>query len=152
MLINKFKLKYGNRPELSKYIDNEVGRFLANDRLTENNLKNLDSKIGKEAESRDKKSQILDDRRSQRSGRSQSAYSQGRVSRRSAGGLSAQALSALNAQNDKKSQAGDVKSRASRRSGVSQGRPAYAASITSSQKAATEVYSEINENEEWVAI
>jgi Ran GTPase-activating protein (RanGAP) involved in mRNA processing and transport len=61
-------------------------------------------------------------------------------------------LSALNGQNDKKSQAGDVRSRASRRSGVSQGRPAYAASIASSQKAPTEVYSEINENEEWVAI
>jgi hypothetical protein len=45
---------------------------LANDRLTEGNLKNLDSKIGKEADNRDKKSQILDDRKSQRS---QSAYS-----------------------------------------------------------------------------
>jgi hypothetical protein len=72
MLINKFKLKYGNKPELSRFIDNEVGRFLANDRLTEGNLKNLDSKIGKEADNRDKKSQILDDRKSQRS---QSAYS-----------------------------------------------------------------------------
>ena len=149
MLINKFKLKYGNKPELSRFIDNEVGRFLANDRLTEGNLKNLDTKIGKEADNRDKKSQILDDRKSVRS---QSAYSQGRVSRKSAGGLSAQALSALNGQNDKKSQAGDVRSRASRRSGASQGRPAYAASIASSQRAPTEVYSEINENEEWVAI
>jgi hypothetical protein len=67
MLINKFKLKYGNKPELGKFIDNEVAKFLANDRLTENNLKNLDSKISKEADNRDKKSQILGDRQSQRS-------------------------------------------------------------------------------------
>ena len=74
MLINKFKLKYGNKPTLSKYIDNEVNRFLTNDRLTEDNLKNLDTKIGKEAFNRDKKSQILND---QKSGRSNSAYSRG---------------------------------------------------------------------------
>lgn len=55
MLINKFKLKYGNKPALSKYIDNEVQRFLANDRLNEENLKNLDNKISKEADQRDKK-------------------------------------------------------------------------------------------------
>jgi len=59
-------------------------------------------------------------------------------------------LSALNAQNERKSQAGDARSR---RSGASQGRPAaYAASTISSKKAATEMYSEINENEEWAAI
>ena len=56
MLINKFKLKYGNKPNLSKYIDNEVHRFLNNDRLTEDNLKNLDSKIGKEADKKDRQS------------------------------------------------------------------------------------------------
>ena len=61
MLINKFKLKYGNKPTLSKYIDNEVNRFLTNDRLTEDNLKSLDTKIGKEALNREKKSQILND-------------------------------------------------------------------------------------------
>ena len=42
MLINKFRLKYGNKPNISTYIDNEVKKFLANDRLTEGNLKNLD--------------------------------------------------------------------------------------------------------------
>ena len=72
MLINKFKLKYGNKPSLTKYIDNEVKRFLTNDRLNEENLKNLDNKISKEAENRDKKSQILEDRQSVRSN---SAYS-----------------------------------------------------------------------------
>ena len=54
MLINKFKLKYGNKPNISKYIDNEVHRFLNNDRLTEDNLKNLDTKIGREADKKDR--------------------------------------------------------------------------------------------------
>lgn len=122
MLVNKFKLKYGNKGALSSYIENEVHKFLANDRLTEANLKNLDGKIQKEAGNRDKKSAILDDRRSQRS---QSAYSN--ASRRSqksgAGGrLSAAGLSALNAENRSKAgAAGDdarsqVSQAASRRS------------------------------------
>jgi len=64
MLINKFKLKYGNKPLITKYIDNEVNRFLTNDRLTEDNLKGLDVKIGKEADKRDRASAIGDDRRS----------------------------------------------------------------------------------------
>ena len=73
MLIHKFKLKYGNQSQLSKFIDNEVNRFLTNDRLTEGNLKNLDHKIGKEAMNREKKAAILDDRKSQGQ-RSKSAY------------------------------------------------------------------------------
>ena len=64
MLISKFKLKYGDRPQLNKYIDNEVARFLKNDRLTEDNLRNLDTKISKEADLRDKKEAILEDRKS----------------------------------------------------------------------------------------
>merc|ERR1712166_1153298 len=64
MLINKFKLKYGDKPQIGKYIDNEVARFLKNDRLTEANLQNLDTKINKEVNLRDKKDDIL----SQRSG------------------------------------------------------------------------------------
>lgn len=67
MLINKFKLKYGNKPVIAQYIDNEVGKFLKNDRLTEENLKRLDEKISKESELRDKKEAILDDRKSQKS-------------------------------------------------------------------------------------
>jgi hypothetical protein len=64
MLISKFKLKYGDKPQLSKYIDNEVAKFLKDGRLTENNLRNLDTKISKEADLRDKKEAILDDRKS----------------------------------------------------------------------------------------
>jgi len=49
MLINKFKVKYGDKPVIGKFIDNEVNRFLKNDRLTEDTLRNLDSKIMNEA-------------------------------------------------------------------------------------------------------
>ena len=49
MLISKFKLKYGEKQNLAKYIDNEVTRFMKNGRLTEENIRNLDSKISKEA-------------------------------------------------------------------------------------------------------
>lgn len=139
MLINKFKLKYGDKANLGKYIDNEVHKFLSNDRLTEANLKNLDTKIGREAQQRDKKSQILSDARSQRSVRSGSARS-GAPSVRSRGGISAAALSAFNHQNDATSQRSRGKSAAGPRS------------YLSSQKAQTEVFSEINENDEWAAI
>ncbi len=53
---------------MATYIDNEVTRFLKNDRLTEDNLKNLDDKIMKECRIREKKDAILDDRKSERSG------------------------------------------------------------------------------------
>ena len=71
MLINKFKLKYGDRQNINKYIDNEVGKFLKNDRLTEDNLKRLDDKINKEAELRAKKEGIVQDRQSERDAASQ---------------------------------------------------------------------------------
>jgi hypothetical protein len=66
MLTNKFKLKYGGKANVSKYIDNEVGKFLKNDRLSEDNLKRLDEKIGKEFDLRAKKDDILQDRQSQK--------------------------------------------------------------------------------------
>jgi hypothetical protein len=67
MLVNKFRLKYGDKPNLSKYIAQEVAKYLKNDRLTEESLRQLDTKISHEANLRDKKEQILDDRRSGRS-------------------------------------------------------------------------------------
>lgn len=67
MLINKFKLKYGDRPGIAKFIDNEVAKYLKNDRLTEDTLRNLDSKIMKEVALRDKKDAIQDDRKSTQS-------------------------------------------------------------------------------------
>lgn len=145
MLVNKFKLKYGDKPRLANYIDNEVQRFLAHDRLTENNLKDLDGKIQKEAENRDRKSAILEDRRSQRS---QSAYSQvSRQSQKSRGGLSAAHLNQLNVENKQNTIDADARSRASR--AVSQGRQSYASTAS---RVKSEAYSEINENDEWVAI
>jgi hypothetical protein len=152
MLVNKFKLKYGNQAVLSKFIENEVQKFLAHDRLTEVNLKALDIKIMKEADKKDRQQEILDDRKSQ-GARSQSAHSQvSRRSIRSAGGLSAAALNQLNARNaaDATSRPGDA---ASRRSAVSQSRASVARTILSSKRShVSEVYSEINENDEWVAI
>lgn len=71
MLITKFKNKYGDKPQIAAYIDNEVQKFLKNDRLTEDNLKKLDDKILKELELRDRKDAIIDDRKSQRSSNSQ---------------------------------------------------------------------------------
>ena len=50
---------------LAAYIDNEVQKFINNDRLTEDNLKKLDDKICKEAFSREKRDALLnDDKRS----------------------------------------------------------------------------------------
>jgi hypothetical protein len=49
LLINKFKVKYGAQQGMSKFIENEVSRFLTNERLTETNLKQLDYKIAKES-------------------------------------------------------------------------------------------------------
>ena len=77
LLINKFKVKYGDKgPTLAKYIDNEVQKFLKNDRLTEDNLKKLDERILKESEVRDRKETILDDRKSQKAGGAPRALSQ----------------------------------------------------------------------------
>jgi hypothetical protein len=66
LLMSKFKLKYGNKPTIARYIDNEVQKFLVNDRLTERNLVQLDDKIAREAELREKKGAIINDRQSGR--------------------------------------------------------------------------------------
>lgn len=92
MLISKFKVKYGDKPSLSKYIDNEVNRFMKNGRLTEDNLRQLDTKINKEAALRDKKAEILDDHKSQRS-----------ASQRSNRSHRSQKAAAADAEDDRKS-------------------------------------------------
>jgi hypothetical protein len=130
MLINKFKLKYGDKAGISRFIDNEVVKYLKNDRLTEETLRNLDSKIMKEVTLRDKREAIQDDRRSNASGRANSTT-----------GLRKPAL--------------DTVSNHSRMSQRSVGRRAGAdnVSVTSSQAPPlTEVYSEIAEEDEWTAI
>jgi hypothetical protein len=65
LLINKFKLKYGENAE--KLITSEVSKFLKNDRLTEGNLVKLDEKIGKANDKSHKADDILSEHRSQKS-------------------------------------------------------------------------------------
>lgn len=130
MLVNKFKLKYGDKPNLSKYIDNAVATYLKNDRLTEESLRQLDTKISAEASLRDKKEQILDDHRS---GRASSRPASQRGSGKVAGVFDAQSVR-------------------SRSSAGSRKPAADAVSVASSQRAPTEVYSEIAEDDQWAAI
>ena len=91
-----FKLNYVKKPTITKFIDNENHIFHIIDRLTEGNLKSLDLKIGKELDNRDKKQQILDDVRSQRS---QSAYSRASQRSNQMSRLSAAALQHLEKEN-----------------------------------------------------
>ena len=145
MLISKFKLKYGDKPQLSKYIDNEVARFLKNGRLTEDNLRSLDTKISKEADLRDKRDAILDDRRSN-AGSVRSGRAASQASRHSASaGQQRDADVRSVASSRRSSQPLSVRSRRS-------GRQADQISVTSSQVARTEVYSELAEEDEWTAI
>lgn len=131
MLVSKFKLKYGDKKDFSKYIDNEVAKFLKNDRLTEDNLRALDVKISKEADLRDKREAILEDRKS------------------NAGSVRSRASShARNGAADAKSVASSRRS--SRAASVkSAGRQADEMSQVSRR---TEVYSELAEEDEWAAI
>ena len=141
MLVNKFKVKYGNKASLGKYIDNEVVRFLKNGRLTEDNLRQLDVKISKEADLRDKKENILDDRKSN-AGSVRSAKSR----------VSSQLRSAARPLAD------DAKSVASsRRSSqprsIRGSRQEDQMSVASSRVTkCTDVYSELAEEDEWTAI
>ena len=149
MLVSKFKLKYGDRPQLNSYIDNEVARFLKNGRLTEDNLRNLDTKISKEADLREKKEAILEDRKSNAGSVRSRPMSQ--ASRRS--GAASAAGSNRNA--DTKSVKSVASSRRSSQpaSVRSRRRGADEYSITSSQAdRRTEVYSELAEEDEWTAI
>ena len=145
LLINKFKVKYGDKgPGLAKYIDNEVQKFLKNDRLTEDNLKKLDERILKESELRDRKDAILDDRKSSKSAGAPRAASQKPPA----------------ADPETRSVASSKMSGASRLSKGAAPKNETAAkkdydtySIRSgSQGAKTEVYSEIEEEDEWTAI
>ena len=149
MLVNKFKLKYGDRPQLSKYIDNEVARFLKNGRLTEDNLRGLDTKISKEAELRQKKEDIMADRKSN------VGSVRSNASRGSRGGSAVDRKS--NAGDDCKSQRSVASSRRSSQPAMShhssRRRATDQMSVTSSQADnRTEAYSVIGEEDEWTAI
>lgn len=139
MLINKFKVKYGEKPAMSKYIDNEVGKFLKNGRLTEDNLRNLDTKIGKEADLRDKREDILADRKSN------AGSVRSKKSSHSAMNNNADARSTHSRASNR-----SVNSRASQRSKQP---AADQVSVASSMRSRhTEAYSELAEEDEWTAI
>ena len=144
MLINKFKLKYGDKPQLSKYIDNEVAKFLKNGRLTEDNLRGLDTKITKEAELRQKKQEIMDDRKSNAgSVRSRGSKASGRAA--------SQAQS--QAGDDARSHRSVASSRrSSQPQSMRSQRGADQISVTSSQVDRQSIYSELQEEDEWTAI
>ena len=151
MLINKFKLKYGDKPSLSKYIDNEVARFLKNGRLTEDNLRNLDTKINKEADLREKREAILDDRKSE-GGRSAAGSVRSRplsVASRRSGAAAAAAEVRSVASSRRSSQPRSVRSATGLRASAA---GSDAISQVTSQVAPTEVYSELAEEDEWTAI
>ena len=107
---------------------------MKNDRLTEDNLKKLDDRILKESETRDKKEAALDDHRSQKS-RAHSHQGKPEADTRSV----MSGASAL--------------SRGSKHGGAAKAARFETASVRSgSQGAMTEVYSELNEDDEWTAI
>jgi hypothetical protein len=145
LLINKFKVKYGDKGAgLAKYIDNEVQKFLKNDRLTEDNLKKLDERILKESELRDRKGAALDDHKSQKSG-------QGRALSQKPPGADMDARSVASSHMSGASKL----SKASKKDATAAkgGKPYDTQSWRSvSQDAKTEVYSELDENDEWTAI
>lgn len=142
LLINKFKLKYGNKPNVSANIDNEVNKFLKNDRLTEENLRRLDEKIAKESALRDKKEAIIDERMSEKKAPNGAKGSSGKSD-------------SIKNENDSKSVVTSVTTMSSASRPLSQ-MPSKSSSIpksvTSSQKPKTEVYSELDEDDEWDAI
>lgn len=168
MLIHKFKLKYGQKAE--NYINNEVGKFLNNNRLTEENLKKLDEKIGREAELRAKKEDVLSEHRSVKSGSSkhsrpktvQSGASRG--SRRSVAGSQKgenleNALSVKSYASSRMSGASHL----SKKSKVSSNKDPYIApdnqsqrsdfdDLASHQSRPMSTYSNLNEEDEWTAI
>ena len=118
---------------------------MKNDRLTEDNLKKLDERIFKESELRDKKDTILDDRKSTKSG--------GQVRSASQKAPGADNQDARSVASSRMSGASGL-SHASKKAGATGAKKDYDTySIRSgSQGAKTEVYSELDENDEWTAI
>ena len=146
LLINKFKVKYGDKgPGLAKYIDNEVQKFLKNDRLTEDNLKKLDERILKESELRDRKEGILDDRKSQKSA--------GAAPRANSVKPPVADPETRSVASSKMSGASKLSKGAAPRNETVKEKAFDTYSWRSgSQGAKTEVYSEIEEEDEWTAI
>ena len=154
MLIHKFKLKYGDKAEA--YINNEVGKFLSNNRLTEENLKKLDEKIGKEADLRAKKQDVLADHVSVKSGASRGGRPQTQARKEAGTGQRGDLDDVMSV----KSYASSRMSGASRASKGGDGKlPAIAVDAKSMRSDVDSVYSRpmssysnLNEEDEWTAI
>ena len=117
---------------------------MKNDRLTEDNLKKLDERILKECELRDKKGAIIDDRRSNNSGGAPRASSQ-------RPGATGQQLETRSVASSHISGASRL-SRAGRKDATAAKQFDTQSWRSGSQGAKTEVYSEIEEEDEWTAI
>ncbi len=166
LLSNKFKLRYGT--EAMPWINNEVGKFLNNERLTEENLRKLDDKIGKEAQLREKKQDALSEHRSVKSGSRPRTTASGAASRKSAALQHAGQRAAEGGMDDAisvKSYASSRMSGASnlsRKSGASarpkKGVAPDAKSLQSDLDTVSQAsrpmsqYSKLNEEDEWTAI
>lgn len=140
LLINKFKVKYSEKgTDLAKYIDNEVSKFLKNDRLSEDNLKKLDQRILKECELRGRK----DDRKN-----SVDAPRAASVK----GGLE---LDTRSVASSRMSGASKVSQTSKNAKGNANNKFDTASVRSGSQggaRAMTDTYSELDENDEWTAI
>mmetsp|Transcript_14711 Transcript_14711/g.17023 ORF Transcript_14711/g.17023 Transcript_14711/m.17023 type:complete len:214 (+) Transcript_14711:44-685(+) len=147
LLINKFKLKYGNKAE--GLIASEVTKFLKNDRLTESNLVKLDDKIGRANERNVRADDILSEHKSQRSAKSRPhTTAAGHVK---AGGKQDDAMSVKSYASSRMSGATNLskKSKASERPAT--GAP-IAADLMSVQSRTKSALSNMNEEDEWQAI
>jgi hypothetical protein len=162
LLVNKFKLKYGDKAE--KMINNEVTKFLKNDRLTEANLVNLDSKIGKANDKSHKADDILSEHLQSRKSSKRSQLSRphtvasGQGSRKSKQGLGAGPGPDLGDVMSVKSYASSRMSGATNLSKKSKAGPAVHAQepipddLMSVQSRTKSSYSNLNEDDEWQAI
>ncbi len=150
MLVNKFRLKYGKNQGISNYIDNEVTKFLKNDRLSEDNLKKLDQKILKETELREKQGGIIEDRKSERSAGGR-ALSQRPGTTGSRKGDQFDAKSVASSRMSGASKLSRAQSKGKDEQQLKK-REFDGMSLTSSQGRMTEVYSELDEDDEWTAI
>lgn len=120
-----------------------MARFLKNGRLTEDNLRNLDTKISKEANLRDKRDAILGDHKS----------NAGSIRSRASSHAFRRAGSAAVADDTRSNRSVASSRRSSQPMSIrSQRRGADEVSRTSSYAAKSEVFSELAEEDEWTAI
>lgn len=154
LLVNKFKLKYGDKAE--KLITSEVAKFLKNDRLTESNLVKLDEKIGKANEKNHRADDILSDHKSgasKKSNASRPHTTASGVPRRTGDKKNDDAMSVKSYASSRMSGATDLSKKSK---GQAEGGFGAAdidnAELLSMQSRTKSSYSNLNEDDEWEAI